>query len=49
LLSIPAETRGLLAASAPIDAMLRDGTHSAAAIADPIVAEAEWLVGVLRP
>jgi len=46
---IAAETRGLLADPAAIDAVLRDGAQRAAAIADPIVAEAERLVGFLRP
>jgi tryptophanyl-tRNA synthetase len=31
-----------------LDAILRDGAARAAAIADPIVAEAERLVGFLR-
>jgi tryptophanyl-tRNA synthetase len=34
---------------ASVDAVLRDGAERAAAIADPIVAEAERLVGFLRP
>ena len=48
LAPIAAETRGLLADHAANDAVLRDGAHRAAAIADPIVAEAERLVGFLR-
>jgi tryptophanyl-tRNA synthetase len=48
LAPIAAETRGLLADPAAIDAVLKDGAHRAAAIADPIVAEAERLVGFLR-
>jgi tryptophanyl-tRNA synthetase len=43
------ETRRLLAEPAELDAVLRDGAGRAAAIADPIVAEAERLVGFLRP
>ena len=38
----------LLADPASVDAVLRDGAARAAAIADPIVAEAERLVGFLR-
>jgi tryptophanyl-tRNA synthetase len=45
---IAAETRGLLADPHSVDAVLRDGAHRAAAIADPIVAEAERLVGFLK-
>ena len=41
-------TRRLLADPAQLDAMLRDGADRAAAIADPIVAEAERMVGFLR-
>ncbi|HEX3991817.1 MAG TPA: tryptophan--tRNA ligase, partial [Acetobacteraceae bacterium] len=41
-------TTRLLADPAMIDAMLRDGARRAAAIADPIVAKAENLVGFLR-
>ncbi len=40
--------RRLLADVAAIDAVLREGAARAAAIADPIVAEAERLVGFLR-
>jgi tryptophanyl-tRNA synthetase len=43
------ETRRLLADPAGIDAVLRKGAERAAAIADPIVAEAEELVGFIRP
>jgi tryptophanyl-tRNA synthetase len=46
---IAAETRRLLDDPAGIDAVLRDGAQRAAAVADPIVAEAERLVGFLRP
>ena len=45
---IAAETRRLLDDPASVDAVLRDGAARAAAIADPIVAEAERLVGFLR-
>lgn len=48
LAPIAAETRRLLADSAQLDAILRKGAARAAAIADPIVAEAERLVGFLR-
>ena len=47
LAPISAETRRLLADPASIDALLRAGARRAAAIADPIVAEAERLVGFL--
>lgn len=49
LAPIAAETRRLLAEPGHVDAILRDGAARAAAIADPIVAEAERLVGFLRP
>jgi tryptophanyl-tRNA synthetase len=45
---IGAETRRLLDDQAALDAILRDGAARAAAIADPIVAEAERLVGFLK-
>jgi tryptophanyl-tRNA synthetase len=45
---IAGETRRLLADPGTIDAVLRDGAGRAAAIADPIVAEAERLVGFLK-
>jgi tryptophanyl-tRNA synthetase len=45
---IAAETKRLLADPASVDAVLRDGARRAAAIADPIVAKAEELVGFLR-
>jgi tryptophanyl-tRNA synthetase len=45
---IAAETKRLLADPESIDMVLRVGAHRAAAIADPIVAEAERLVGFLR-
>ena len=45
---IAAETRRLLADPGTLDAILRDGAARAAAIADPIVAEAERLVGFLK-
>src|SRR6516165_4076158 len=41
-------TQRLLDDPASVDAVLRDGAERAAAIADPIVAEAERLVGFLR-
>jgi tryptophanyl-tRNA synthetase len=44
---IARETDRLLADPSQIDAVLRDGAARAAAIADPIVAEAEQLVGFL--
>jgi len=47
LAPIAAETRRLLADPGTIDTILRDGARRAAAIADPIVAEAERLVGFL--
>jgi tryptophanyl-tRNA synthetase len=40
--------RRLLADTATIDAILRDGARRAAALAEPIVQEAERLVGFLR-
>ncbi len=46
---IAAETRRWLADPAAIDARLIEGAARAAAIADPIVAEAERLVGFLKP
>jgi tryptophanyl-tRNA synthetase len=48
LTPIAAETRRLLADPSVIDAVLRDGARRAAAIADPIVAKTEDLVGFLR-
>ena len=45
---IAAETQRLLGDPASVDAVLRDGAERAAAIADPIVAEVERLVGFLR-
>ena len=48
LTPIAAETKRLLADPASVDAVLRDGARRAAAIADPIVAKAEELVGFLR-
>jgi tryptophanyl-tRNA synthetase len=45
---IAAETRRLLADPGSVDAVLRDGARRAAALADPIVAEAERLVGFLQ-
>jgi tryptophanyl-tRNA synthetase len=47
LAPIAAETRRLLADPGVLDGVLRDGGERAAAIADPIVAEAERLVGFL--
>lgn len=49
LTPIARETDRLLADPAEIDATLRAGAQRAAAIADPIVAEAERLVGFLPP
>ena len=46
---IAAETRRLLDDPASVDAVLRDGAQRAAALADPIVDEAERLVGFLKP
>ena len=48
LAPIAAETRRLLDDPAHVDAILRDGAARAAAIADPIVAEAERLTGFLK-
>ena len=45
---IAAETRRLLADPGHVDAILRDGAAKARALADPVVAEAEELVGLLR-
>ena len=45
---IATETRRLWADPGSVDAVLHDGARRAAAIADPIVAEAERLVGFLR-
>jgi len=45
---IAAETRRLLADPGSVDAVLRDGAQRAAALADPIVDEAERLVGFLK-
>ncbi len=45
---IAAETRRLLADPAYVDSILRSGARRAAAIADPIVDEAERLVGFLK-
>ena len=45
---IAAETNRLLADQAYVDAVLRDGAQRAAAIADPIVAETERLVGFMH-
>jgi tryptophanyl-tRNA synthetase len=49
LAPIAAETDRLLTDPGALDAVLRDGATRAAAVADPIVAEAERLVGFLRP
>lgn len=49
LAPIAAETRRLLDDPAELDRILRDGAHRAAALADPIVSEAERLVGFLKP
>jgi len=48
LAPIARETERLLANPAQLDAILRDGAARAAAMAEPIVAEAERLVGFLR-
>ena len=48
IIPIGAETKRLLADPAELDAILRDGAGRAAAIANPIVDEAERLVGFLR-
>ena len=48
LCPIADETRRLLADPATVDTVLRDGAERAAAIADPIVAETERLVGFLQ-
>jgi tryptophanyl-tRNA synthetase len=48
LTPIARETDRLLADPASIDAVLRDGAARAAALADPIVAEVERLVGFLQ-
>jgi tryptophanyl-tRNA synthetase len=48
LAPIADETQRLLGDPGAIDAVLRDGAARAAAIADPIVAEAERLVGFMR-
>jgi tryptophanyl-tRNA synthetase len=45
---IAAETNRLLADPAHVELVLRDGAQRAAAIADPIVAETERLVGFMR-
>ena len=45
---IATEMRRLLADPGAVDAVLRDGADRAAAIADPIVSEAEKLVGFLK-
>ncbi len=46
---IAAETRRLLAEPRELDRILRDGAERASALADPIVREAERLVGFLQP
>ncbi|MGI4952215.1 MAG: tryptophan--tRNA ligase [Janthinobacterium lividum] len=48
LTPIASETRRLLADPGHVDAILRQGARRAAAIADPIVDEAERLVGFLK-
>ncbi len=45
---IAAETRRLLAEPGHVDAILREGAGKARVLADPIVAEAERLVGLLK-
>jgi tryptophanyl-tRNA synthetase len=49
LAPIAAETDRLLTDPGALDTVLRDGAARAAAVAEPIVAEAERLVGFLRP
>jgi len=49
LAPIAAETRRWLADPGTVDRLLRDGAERAAAIADPIVAETDRLVGFLQP
>ncbi len=48
LAPIASETRRLLADPGHVDAVLRRGAERAAAIADPIVAQAERLMGLLK-
>jgi tryptophanyl-tRNA synthetase len=48
LAPIAAETRRLLADPGHVDSVLRDGAAKARTLADPVVAEAERLVGLLR-
>lgn len=48
LAPIASETRRLLADPAHVDSILRDGARRAAALANPIVDEAERLVGFLK-
>ena len=48
LAPIREETARLLGDLGHLDAVLRDGARRAAAVADPIVAEAERIVGFLR-
>ncbi len=48
LAPIASETRRLLADPAHVDSVLRDGARRAAALANPIVDEAERLVGFLK-
>ena len=48
LAPIAGETKRLLTDPASLDAVQRDGARRAAAIADPIVARTEELVGFLR-
>lgn len=46
---IALETKRLIDDPASVDAVLRDGAQRAAAIADPIVAEVERMVGFMKP
>ncbi|MBU6497617.1 MAG: tryptophan--tRNA ligase [Rhodospirillales bacterium] len=48
LTPIASETRRLLDDPATLDTLLRQGAHRAAAIAEPIVSEAERMVGFLK-
>jgi tryptophanyl-tRNA synthetase len=49
LAPIAGEMRRLLADPGHIDQVLREGAERAAAIAEPVLAEAYELVGFLRP
>ncbi len=49
LTPIAVETKRLIADRHAVDSVLRDGAQRAAALADPIVAEVEKLVGFMKP